>query len=155
VAEELAFQSFNSVFRTGLDDPVLLNAIMLSLTFAIAGGSVSQECLGYQSHAISGLRQKIGSLNEATSESTIGAILLLAGVEVCPHLQAQHVEPAGLTAGSLGLSWYDTKSSASHGRSAAATGGLSNRGYPSHQRNKEGDILVRNDARICDLHLHQ
>lgn len=93
VAEELAFQSFNSVFRTGLDDPVLLNAIMLSLTFAIAGGSVSQECLGYQSHAISGLRQKIGSLNEATSESTIGAILLLAGVEVCPHLQAQHVEP--------------------------------------------------------------
>jgi hypothetical protein len=81
--EELAFQKFSSVFRTGLVDPALLNAVMLSFAFAVAGGSINQECLGYQGQAISRIREKMSSLDEATSESTIGAILLLAGVEVC------------------------------------------------------------------------
>ena len=55
---------------------------MLSFVFAVTGGSIDRECLGYQSQAISYIRKKISSLDEATSESTIGAILLLAGVEV-------------------------------------------------------------------------
>jgi hypothetical protein len=83
VAEELAFQNFRSVFRTGLVDPALLNAVMLSFAFAVTGGSIDRECLGYQSQAISYIREKMSYLDEATSESTIGAILLLAGVEVC------------------------------------------------------------------------
>ena len=83
VAEELAFQNFRSVFRTGLVDPALLNAVMLSFAFAVTGGSINRECLGYQGQAISYIREKMSSLDEATSESTIGAILLLAGVEVC------------------------------------------------------------------------
>ena len=82
VAEELAFQSFRSVFRTGLVDPALLNAVMLSFAFAVTGGNINRECLGYQGQAISYIRKKMSSLDEATSESTIGAILLLAGVEV-------------------------------------------------------------------------
>jgi hypothetical protein len=82
IAEELAFQSFRSVFRTGLVDPALLNAAMLSFAFAVAGGSIDQECLGYQGQAIGYVREKMSSLDEATSESTIGAILLLTGVEV-------------------------------------------------------------------------
>lgn len=82
IAEELAFQNFRAVFRTGLLDPALLNAIMLSLAFAATGGSINHECLGYQGQAISSLRKRMSSLDEATSESTIGAILLLAGVEV-------------------------------------------------------------------------
>jgi hypothetical protein len=86
IAEELAFQSFHSVFRTGLLDPALLNAAMLSFAFAVTGGSIDQECLGYQGQAIGHVRQKMSSLDEATSESTIGAILLLAGVEVCEDL---------------------------------------------------------------------
>jgi hypothetical protein len=81
--EELAFQNFRSVFRTGLVDPALLNAVMLSLAFAVTGGSIDRECLRYQGQAISYIREKMSSLDEATSESTIGAILLLAGVEVC------------------------------------------------------------------------
>lgn len=82
VAEELAFQDFHSVFRTGLVDPALLNALMLSLEFAVTGGSINRECLGYQSQALSHIRGRMSSVDEATSESTIGAILLLAGVEV-------------------------------------------------------------------------
>jgi hypothetical protein len=82
IAAELAFQDFRSVFRTGLVDPALLNAIMLSFVFAVTGGSIDRECLGYQGQAISCIREKMSSLDEATSESTIGAILLLAGVEV-------------------------------------------------------------------------
>ncbi|TVY16452.1 hypothetical protein LARI1_G005751 [Lachnellula arida] len=84
VAEELAFQNFRSVFRTGLVDPALLNAVMLSLAFAASGGSIvnlDRECLGYQGQAISYIRERMSSLDEATSASTIGAILLLAGVE--------------------------------------------------------------------------
>ena len=86
IAEELAFQNFSSVFRTGLVDPALLNAVMLSLAFAVTGGSIDRECLGYQGQAISYIREKMSFLDDATSESTIGAILLLAGVEVCKPL---------------------------------------------------------------------
>jgi hypothetical protein len=64
-------------------DPALLNAVMLAFAFAVTGGSLNRECLGYRGQAISHIRGKMTSLNEATSESTIGAILLLAGVEVC------------------------------------------------------------------------
>ncbi|KFY62066.1 hypothetical protein V496_04752 [Pseudogymnoascus sp. VKM F-4515 (FW-2607)] len=81
VAKELAFQNFFAVFRTGLVDSALLNAVMLSLVFSATGGSIDYECLGYQGQAITYIRMKMSSLVEATSESTIGAILLLAGVE--------------------------------------------------------------------------
>jgi hypothetical protein len=56
---------------------------MLSFVFSATGGSINRECLGYQGQAITYIRMKMSSLVEATSESTIGAILLLAGVEVC------------------------------------------------------------------------
>jgi hypothetical protein len=90
VVEALAFQNFRSVFRTSLADPALLNAVMLSFAFALAGGRLNRESLSYQSQAISYIRAKISSLDEARSESTIGAILLLAGVEVCRHLAVQN-----------------------------------------------------------------
>ncbi|KAI0447227.1 hypothetical protein F4803DRAFT_575414 [Xylaria telfairii] len=89
VSEELAFQSFSSVFRTGLVDPALLSAVMLSLAFAVAGHSINRECLGYQGQAIGYVRERMSSLGEATSESTIGAILLLAGVEACLGMTSQ------------------------------------------------------------------
>ena len=86
IAEALAFQNFRSVFGTGLVDPALLNAVMLSLAFAATTGGIitlDRECLGYQGQAISYIRERMGSLDEANLVSTIGAILLLAGVEVC------------------------------------------------------------------------
>ncbi|TVY42469.1 hypothetical protein LOCC1_G005159 [Lachnellula occidentalis] len=92
VAEGLAFQNFRSVFRTGLVDPALLNAVMLSLAFAATAGGIitlDRECLGYQGQAISYIRERMSSLDEATSGSTIGAILLLAGVEARLGMKAQ------------------------------------------------------------------
>lgn len=80
---ELAFQNFRSVFRTGLVDPAVLNAVMLSLALAVTGGNIDRECLGYKGQAIVHIRKRMSSLVDATSESTIGGILLLAGVEVC------------------------------------------------------------------------
>ena len=82
VAEGLAFQNFQAVFRTGLVDPALLNAVMLSFAFAVTEGSIDSECLIYQGQAIGFIRERMSFPEEATSESTIGAILLLAGVGV-------------------------------------------------------------------------
>lgn len=64
-------------------DAALVCAVMLSLAFEAAGGGINTEYLRYRGQTIGYVREKMGSLNEATSESTIGAILLLAGVEVC------------------------------------------------------------------------
>ncbi|KAI1420459.1 hypothetical protein F5Y12DRAFT_772925 [Xylaria sp. FL1777] len=81
IAEQLTFQSFRTVFRTGLVDPALLSAVMHSLSFAAAGGDINWECLRYQGRTFNYVRQNMSSPSAATSESTIGAILLLAGVE--------------------------------------------------------------------------
>ncbi|KAF4426506.1 hypothetical protein F53441_14129 [Fusarium austroafricanum] len=81
VEEELDFQNFQSVFRAGFIDPALLNAMMLSLAFTANGGTMSKECLVYRGQAIQYIRERMGSLEKAISESTIGAILLLVGVE--------------------------------------------------------------------------
>ncbi|KAF4946498.1 hypothetical protein FGADI_11136 [Fusarium gaditjirri] len=75
------FQNFQSVFRSGLVDPALLNAVMLSLAFTANGGVVNKECLVYRGQAIQHIRERISMPEKAVSESTIGAILLLVGVE--------------------------------------------------------------------------
>lgn len=83
VADELVLRNFRSVLRDGLDDNALLSAVMLTFAFTVTSGGIDRECLGYQSEALSSLRQNINSPERATSESTLGAILLLAGIEVC------------------------------------------------------------------------
>ncbi|KAF5590983.1 hypothetical protein FPCIR_6246 [Fusarium pseudocircinatum] len=75
------FQNFRSVFRSGLIDPVLLNAVMLSLVFTANGGVINKECLVYRGQAIQHIRERISMPDKVVSESTIGAILLLVGVE--------------------------------------------------------------------------
>jgi hypothetical protein len=140
VAEELAFQNFSSVFRTGLVDPALMNAVMLSLTFAVTGGSIDRECLGYQGQAIGFIREKMSSLDEATSESTIGAILLLAGVEVrktCPWSYSRCLEwclelYVKLISDHSGSPWDDVTGSTSHGSGTTAARDLSIGGCLSH-----------------------
>lgn len=82
MTEELAFQNFYAVFRTGLTDPALSNAIMFSLLFAVTEGNLDVESLKYKGCAIGSIRDKVACIKGAVSESTIGAILLLAGVEV-------------------------------------------------------------------------
>jgi hypothetical protein len=82
VLDELVLQNFRPILRTGPDDDVLLNAIMLTFSFSIAAGHLNRQCLEYQSAALSSVRKRINSPNKSTMESTMGAILLLAGVEV-------------------------------------------------------------------------
>lgn len=83
VADELVLLNFRSIFRTGLDDPALLNATMLTFSFAV-NEVIDLECLGYQRQALNYIRIRISSPDEAASELTLAAILLLAGIEVCP-----------------------------------------------------------------------
>ncbi|KAJ4249276.1 hypothetical protein NW757_007853 [Fusarium falciforme] len=54
---------------------------MLTFAFAVSSGSIDKECLDYQSDALSSIRQSMSSPERATSESTLGAILLLAGID--------------------------------------------------------------------------
>jgi len=67
--------------RIGLDDPALLNALMLTLAFAANGGDANAECLGYKGKAISHINQKIKFPEMNATDSTILAILLLVGIE--------------------------------------------------------------------------
>lgn len=84
VADELVLQNFRSVLRKGLDDNALLSAVMLTFLFTVTAGMTNRECLEYQNKALSSIRQRMSSPDKAATESTIGAILLLAGIEVCP-----------------------------------------------------------------------
>ncbi|KAI0522091.1 hypothetical protein F5B22DRAFT_458317 [Xylaria bambusicola] len=77
----VTLESFRSIFRTGLVDPALLTAVMHTLAFAEAGDGTDREWRWYQGQAFSYVRERIGTPDTATSEPTIGAILLLAGVE--------------------------------------------------------------------------
>lgn len=82
MGDGLPFHDFQSVFRSGLDDPALGNAVMLSLVFASANSSITPEGLRYRGQTLYFIRQKMANRAEAAAMSTIGAILLLAGVEV-------------------------------------------------------------------------
>ncbi|KGO67357.1 hypothetical protein PEX1_024430 [Penicillium expansum] len=80
----LAAESPNirALSNRGLDDNALLNAVMLTFSFTVTAGMTSPECLEYQNEALRSIRQRMSSLDRAATESTIGAILLLAGIEV-------------------------------------------------------------------------
>jgi hypothetical protein len=83
VSDELVLQNFHSIIREGQDDQALLSAVMLTFEISVTAGSFNKTCLEYQNKALSSIRQRISSLDKATSEPTLGAILLLAGIEVC------------------------------------------------------------------------
>lgn len=82
VGQDVALQTFSSVFRESLHDPALLNAMLLAATFAVAGGVLNQECLRYQTETMRSIRKRIEHSVPAVTTSTLGAMLLLAGVEV-------------------------------------------------------------------------
>ena len=82
IPNPVVFQDFDSVFRTDRDDPALVNAVRLTFAFAMTGGNIDRECLEYQTHAMSILRDRVERPDNALTLPTLGAILLLAGVEV-------------------------------------------------------------------------
>jgi hypothetical protein len=55
---------------------------MLTFAFALTAGSLDAECLRYQGEALASLRRRMDSPDLSSTESTLGAILLLAGIEV-------------------------------------------------------------------------
>ena len=82
VADELVFQNFRSILRKGLDDNALLSTVMLTFLFTATESMTSRKYLEYKNEALRSIRQRVSSPDRAATESTIGAILLLAGIEV-------------------------------------------------------------------------
>jgi hypothetical protein len=89
MAEGISFGNFRSVFRTGFEDPALLNALMLSLAFAAGNGSLDSECLAIKTRALRIVGERLSNMETATTGATIGAILLLVGVEARLGLRSQ------------------------------------------------------------------
>ncbi|KAH9907791.1 hypothetical protein F4778DRAFT_719121 [Xylariomycetidae sp. FL2044] len=81
LADHSPFQNFVTVFKTGLDNPALSNALLLALATAVNDGRSNTECLTYKSHSIRWINERMRDTNKAATSSTIGAILLLTGVE--------------------------------------------------------------------------
>lgn len=85
IPDELVVRNFGCILKRGVDDEALLNAFMLMCRVTAAGtagGALDAECLGYQGRALRSVRQRMDCPEEAASESTIGAMVLLASVEV-------------------------------------------------------------------------
>ena len=80
--DDVALQNFRSVFRTSLNDPALLNAVLFVTTFAVTENVLHHDCLSYQTQALTAVRERISLQDGTTTIPTLGAILLLAGVEV-------------------------------------------------------------------------
>ncbi|KAH8645410.1 hypothetical protein BX600DRAFT_485035 [Xylariales sp. PMI_506] len=85
----VTFQAFNSVFRTGLEDPALLSAIMLAFSFEASSGILNQECLHYRGQAIHFIRERMDAPTLTPTEPILGAILLIAGVEARLGMRSQ------------------------------------------------------------------
>lgn len=81
--DELVLRNYHSVIRRSLDDNALLNAFMLTLASSVSSWRFDRRYLTYQSEVLRAIRERIAAPYGATTESTLGAILLVAGVEVC------------------------------------------------------------------------
>ncbi|KAI0128008.1 hypothetical protein BJ170DRAFT_628064 [Xylariales sp. AK1849] len=77
----LPFQNFYTIFRSGLDESSLSNALLMALAFAANGWTMNVECLAHKNRSIQAVNEKMATIREATKPSTIGAILLLVGIE--------------------------------------------------------------------------
>lgn len=55
---------------------------MLAFTFAAKSTSTDEEVMDYKGRTITSIRERIQSMDGDITESTLGAILLLVGVEV-------------------------------------------------------------------------
>ncbi|KAH7027848.1 uncharacterized protein B0I36DRAFT_375518 [Microdochium trichocladiopsis] len=81
VADELVLNNFSKVIHQSNHDPALRSAAMLTVSFAKAG-LLDRRGLEYQSRALRVIASRVQSVDAAALESTLAAILLLAGIEV-------------------------------------------------------------------------
>lgn len=75
-------QGLRSVFTAGYQDPALASALCLTLVFASNGHVMDEECVLYNTKTIKYLNARLSNPDEAASNVTLGAVLLLVGVEV-------------------------------------------------------------------------
>lgn len=83
VSDELILRNFHFVFKNGFDDHALLSTIMLTFSFPASEYESSHSFLEYQSQAMRLICQRMSFPEETATEPTLGAILLLARIEVC------------------------------------------------------------------------
>ena len=79
---DMAFQSLHIVFRSSLADPALLNALLLTLTFAADRDPTSSRFLAYKGETLRCINSQLQEATHTVNGGIIGAILLLTGVEV-------------------------------------------------------------------------
>lgn len=82
ISDHAALQSFRSIFPAGFADPLLMNATMMTLTFADAGYQLSSECLSYRGGVFAEINKAFSKTCHGSTECLIGAILLLIGIDV-------------------------------------------------------------------------
>ncbi|KAG8533619.1 uncharacterized protein KY384_001359 [Bacidia gigantensis] len=81
IDSKIGFQDMHTVFRTSLKDPALLNALLYTLQYAKRGNPMAPEVLSHRGQAMQLVNQRIESNEDVMTAATIGAILLLVGVE--------------------------------------------------------------------------
>jgi hypothetical protein len=81
ISNRFPFQSFRAVFRAGFEDPALISSLLLSLLLARKDGRVDAEFLACKSQTIRYINNNLASPLDSSVNATIGAILLLIGVE--------------------------------------------------------------------------
>lgn len=77
-----SYNALQAVFGHGLTDPAFSNALMFSVLHAVNNGKMTTEALMYKGEAIRLLNRRMFLLEEAMSERSLGAIMVLTGVEV-------------------------------------------------------------------------
>lgn len=81
VSDELVLQNLTQVLRNEPSNQSLLYAMRLTFACAVTAVDMDGKCLEYKGETLSSLRVNMSSPHTAVSESTLGAILLLAGAE--------------------------------------------------------------------------
>lgn len=79
VLDELVLNNLHIVIRQCQNDNVLLSAVMFSFLSHLDG---NHQYVGCHNYALANLRRRMGQGADAASDSTMAAILLLAGKEV-------------------------------------------------------------------------
>ena len=83
VIPEDPLRSLSTVFRgQGLLDHAVCTGIALHLKFAWSGWQMTYECTKYMREVVQTVNTNITNLHEANAEAVVGAILLLAAVEL-------------------------------------------------------------------------
>ena len=81
ISDRFPLQNFRVVFRAGFQDPALASSLLLSLLLARKDGRVDAEFLACKSQTIHYINHNLAGPLESSANATIGAILLLIGVE--------------------------------------------------------------------------